>query len=25
LMDIESMTEALAGEIIMTARAPWFE
>ena len=25
LMDIDSMTEALAGEIIMTARAPWFE
>ena len=25
LMDIESMTEELAGEIIMTARAPWFE
>ena len=25
LIDIEDMTEALAGEIIMTARAPWFE
>jgi N utilization substance protein A len=25
LMEIESMTETLAGEIIMTARAPWFE
>ena len=25
LMDIESMTAELAGEIIMTARAPWFE
>ncbi len=25
IMEIESMTEAMAGEIIMTARAPWFE
>jgi len=25
LMEIEAMTEVLAGEIIMTARAPWFE
>jgi N utilization substance protein A len=25
LMEIDSMTEELAGEIIMTARAPWFE
>ena len=25
IIEIESMTEALAGEIIMTARAPWFE
>ena len=25
LMDIESMTAEVAGEIIMTARAPWFE
>ncbi|SVD14782.1 uncharacterized protein METZ01_LOCUS367636, partial [marine metagenome] len=25
LIDIEDMTEAFAGEIIMTARAPWFE
>ncbi len=25
LIDIEDMTETLAGEIIMTARAPWFE
>jgi len=25
LMEIEAMTEGLAGEIIMTARAPWFE
>jgi len=25
LMDIEEMTEELAGELIMTARAPWFE
>jgi len=24
-MEIESMTEAMAGEIIMTARAPWYE
>ena len=25
IIEIESMTEAMAGEIIMTARAPWFE
>lgn len=25
LLDIEDMTEARAGELIMTARAPWFE
>ena len=25
LMDIEDMTEERAGELIMTARAPWFE
>jgi N utilization substance protein A len=25
LIEIEDMTETLAGEIIMTARAPWFE
>lgn len=25
LMEIDSMTEELAGKIIMTARAPWFE
>jgi N utilization substance protein A len=25
LMDIEGMTEERAGELIMTARAPWFE
>lgn len=25
LLDIEGMTEARAGELIMTARAPWFE
>ena len=25
LMDIEGMTEEHAGELIMTARAPWFE
>ena len=25
LMDIENMTEERAGELIMTARAPWFE
>jgi len=25
LIDIEEMTEARAGELIMTARAPWFE
>jgi len=24
LMDIEGMTEEQAGELIMTARAPWF-
>jgi N utilization substance protein A len=24
LMDIEDMTEERAGELIMTARAPWF-
>jgi N utilization substance protein A len=24
LMDIEGMTEERAGELIMTARAPWF-
>ena len=25
LIDIDGMTEELAGELIMTARAPWFE
>ena len=25
LMDIEGMDEERAGELIMTARAPWFE
>ena len=25
LMDIEGMTEERAGQLIMTARAPWFE
>lgn len=25
IIEIESMTEAMAGELIMTARAPWFE
>ena len=25
LMEIEDMTEERAGELIMTARAPWFE
>jgi len=25
LIDIEEMTEERAGELIMTARAPWFE
>ena len=25
LMDVEEMTEERAGELIMTARAPWFE
>ena len=25
LMDIEGMNEERAGELIMTARAPWFE
>ena len=25
LLDIEDMTEELAGQLIMTARAPWFE
>ena len=24
MMDIEGMTEQRAGELIMTARAPWF-
>jgi N utilization substance protein A len=25
LMEVEGMTEERAGELIMTARAPWFE
>ena len=25
LIDMEDMTEERAGELIMTARAPWFE
>jgi N utilization substance protein A len=25
LMEIDGMTEERAGELIMTARAPWFE
>jgi N utilization substance protein A len=25
LMEIEGMTEERAGQLIMTARAPWFE